>query len=322
MTEQQFEGRSAAEAAIKACEAFGTTRAALKYRVVSETGEHLERQVIIAVQASAPVPSEPHEAQADSSTSGDDDGSRRGDESGRGERGRRGSAGRSGGGNRRGGRGGAAAQGRREPREPREGRRPAGRSRAPQAAEDGIEALLKLDAAQVDAPPRRQEVDASSARAQRALSVVGDLLRLLSMNLKATLVGDDDAEMHIDLFGVDEEKMIGRKGEVLLALQFILNRILHREADESDQVVVLDAGGYREKRRASLVQLAHRLAERAVEQGKAVRLSPMSAHDRRVFHLTLQEIDGVVTRSEGEGLLRNLLIIPSEFAQNLQLPAS
>ena len=53
MSDRQFEGRTAAEAAIKACEALGTTRAALKYRVVSETGEALERRVVIAVDAQA-----------------------------------------------------------------------------------------------------------------------------------------------------------------------------------------------------------------------------------------------------------------------------
>ena len=66
-------------------------------------------------------------------------------------------------------------------------------------------------------------------------------------------------------------------------------------------------------RRDALADLAKKLAERAMQEQKVVRLSPMSAHDRRVFHLTLKEMDGVNTRSEGEGLYRNLLIIPSQF---------
>jgi spoIIIJ-associated protein len=351
MTEQQFEGRSAAEAAIKACEALGTTRAALKYRVVSETGEHLERRVVIVVESSGSVPAfepersarpsraEParttgYEMPPSSLTEEYDEPPRRSSahqtpaaEGGRRSTSSRGGArqrGRSGGGsgNANGGGNGGSRREPREAREPREGRRPGGREprSRPAHQDDGIEALLKLDAAQVEPPPRRPAIEADSPRTQRAVAVLADLLRLMQMDMQPTLVADDDAEMHIDLFGTDEQKMIGRKGEVLLALQFVLNRILHREADENDQIVVLDAGGYRERRRAALAQLARRLAERAVEQKKAVRLSPMSAHDRRVFHMTLKEIDGVVTRSEGDGLLRNLLIIPSEFAENV--PAS
>lgn len=144
--------------------------------------------------------------------------------------------------------------------------------------------------------------------------MVEDLVRLLGMKLAPHLVSDDEAEMHIDLVGADEARMIGKKGEVLLALQFVVNRIISRGEEEGEQVVVLDAGGYRERRRSALQQLAKRLAERAMQERKAVRLSPMSAHDRRVFHMTLKEIEGVTTRSEGDGLFRNLLIIPSEFA--------
>jgi spoIIIJ-associated protein len=171
-----------------------------------------------------------------------------------------------------------------------------------------------MDAANVVTPPRRVAIEATTTRSKRALSTVTDMLRMLGMTLDVTLVGDDATELHIDLFGTDEARVIGRKGEVLLALQFVLNRVLSRDDEESEQVVVLDAGGYRERRRAALQQLAKKLAERSVQESKAVRLSPMSAHDRRVFHMTLKEIPGVTTRSEGDGLLRNLLIIPAEFA--------
>ena len=83
--------------------------------------------------------------------------------------------------------------------------------------------------------------------------------------------------------------------------------------ESSEQVVVLDAVGYRERRRDALKDLATKLSNRALEENKVVRLSPMSAHDRRVFHLALRDREGVDTRSEGDGLYRNLLIIPSQF---------
>ena len=107
-------------------------------------------------------------------------------------------------------------------------------------------------------------------------------------------------------------RVIGDRGEVLLAFQFIVNRIVTRQV-EGEQLIILDAAGYRERRRKALVELAEKLADRAERDQKVVKLSPMSPHDRRVFHRALTENEGVRTESKGEGLYRNLLIIPSEY---------
>ena len=351
MTERQFEGRSVAEAAIKACETLGVTRSNLKYRVVSETGELLNRRVVIAVtedpaqkaaSAAAP-PSSPRAAPPSRRTDEDEeefdegprrtegapateDGASSGDSERRSSRGGRGGGGRGGersgrgGGGRGGERGGRGGGGRgrngdRGDRGPRGGGRGEGRRRpgAPGGHDDdGIDALLKLDSQATPMAPR-PKIEPQSPRAKRALTVVEDLTRLMGMKVAAHLISDETDEMHIDLVGADETRIIGKRGEVLLSLQFISNRIINRGEEEGDQVLVLDAGSYRQRRRGALEDLARRLAKRAVEEGKAVRLSPMSAHDRRVFHLTLKEMEGISTRSEGDGLYRNLLIIPSQF---------
>ena len=321
MTERQFEGRSVAEAAIKACETLGVTRSNLRYRVVSETGELLDRRVVIAVneeampKAAAPAPgqvkpvtmgghddedegesegaprrTEGEGASEDAGQGGERRSARggrggrsggRGERSGgrggeRGDRGGRG--GRSGGrGGERGGRGGERGDGRRRP----------GGGSGQAHADDGIDALLKMDNQPKPTAPRPQ-IEPTGPRAKRAVTVVGDLTRLMGMNVAAHLISDAEEEMHIDLVGADENRIIGKRGEVLLSLQFIVNRIINRGEEEGDQVLVLDAGSYRQRRRGALEDLARRLATRAVEEGKAVRLSPMSAHDRRVFHLTTQ----------------------------------
>jgi spoIIIJ-associated protein len=326
MTERQFEGRSAAEAAIKACEVLGVTRSALRYKVVSETGELLSRRVVIAVEvdpAATTRPTAPDVGENEDpplrSGEGGEEGEARHDRGPRSDRGGRsrdrdrgGRGGDRGGRGRersaRGDRGGRGDRGDRGDRGRRSGR---GGDRQ-RHDDDGIEALLNLDAT-ASTQPRRPTIEAKTPRAKRAVEVANDLTRLMGMELKGQLVSEDEAEMHVDLVGKDEARVIGKKGEVLLALQFVLNRILSRGEDEGEQVVVLDAGGYRERRRVALEELAKRLASRAVQERKAVRLSPMSAHDRRVFHMTLKEMEGVTTRSEGDGLFRNLLIIPSEF---------
>ncbi len=149
-----------------------------------------------------------------------------------------------------------------------------------------------------------------SPRGALALTVIAELLQHLGFEMEKFRVQDDEEEIHFDLRGDSLEKLIGKKGEPLLALQFLVNRIVDRGEEEGEQHIVLDAAGYRHRRRTALAELATKLAERAKEEGKVVRLSPMSAHDRRIFHITLQELDGISTRSQGGGLYRPLLIIP------------
>lgn len=338
MPRQEFRGRSAAEAAIKACEALGVSRAALKYEVTSESGEGLSRVVVISVDAPekterapreerAPRPAAPR-AETSSDEVGEDDGQEqmlgdrdggssersgggerreaRGDRGGdRGDRrrGRRGGRGRGGDRDRGGDRGGRGERGGRD------------RNRGPRYGaqdDDGIESLLNMNTVPASDVPERPEVTAVlSARAQRAKTALEEMVKRMGVGLAVRVVQDEQDEIHFDLRGDDTSRIIGKKGEALLSLQFLLNRIVARDED-GEQHVVLDAAGYRHRRRAALADLARRLATRAVAERKVVRLSPMSAHDRRIFHITLQEMEGVSTRSQGDGLYRPLLIIPQD----------
>lgn len=296
---QQFVGRTVAEAAIKACEAFGLTRSELKYEIVSDVGEKLERRVVIAAssdQARAAKERSPEQDTASSGSAAEQTeaapgrGSRerdsrrdRPERAGRGDRDRRG-----------------GGRGRRE------------RPRDEPASDEGIDAFIKVESIPNQSRPERPEVSGTpSLRAQKAREVAQELARLMGLQLSVRLVQDDADEIQIDFVGRDEDRVIGKRGDVLLALQFLLNRMVAREV-EGEQMVVLDAAGYRSRRSDALAELARRLATSAKDQGKAVRLTPMSAHDRRVFHVTLRDFAGVNTRSEGEGIYRSLLIIPGD----------
>lgn len=312
----EFEGRTAAEAAIKACDKFGVSRSQLKYEVLSDEGEGLDRLVRIRAEAPEGASEESNEGEA---AAGEEErgerrerrsrgGRERGERGGRGERGR----------GRRGGRGRRERGGR--------GERDRGRGRGGRGGRerndsgDGIEALLDLETVPSERPPERPELTGEvSPKASKGKEVLEEIIRLSGLKVTVHLVEDSAEEIHYDLRGEDEARVIGNKGESLLSLQFLLNRMVGRafggeEEGEQEQVLVLDAAAYRSRRRDALANLAKRLAQRAIEEGKAVRLSPMSAHDRRVFHLTLKEMEEVETRSEGDGLYRNLLIIPAEYA--------
>lgn len=145
--------------------------------------------------------------------------------------------------------------------------------------------------------------------AARALELLDVLLGLMGFDTTVASIQRDD---HVELViaGEDAELTVGQKGQTLDALQYFVNRALTRELGEHPLMVV-NAEGYRERREASLLELAKRLSEKALSAGKIVALDPMSARDRRVIHLALRDVAGIETHSEGEGEERRLLIVPT-----------
>ena len=100
-------------------------------------------------------------------------------------------------------------------------------------------------------------------------------------------------------------------GSVLLeAIQYLANRVVNPRA-EGRKWVNLDVGGFREEGDPAVKAMAERLAASAKRMGKVLAVAPMSARDRRQVHLALVDVEGVSTRSEGEGIFRQLLIVPS-----------
>ena len=116
-------------------------------------------------------------------------------------------------------------------------------------------------------------------------------------------------EVKITLYVARPGLIIGKKGQVLAAVQFIVNRAMNRLGLERRYVSV-DADGYRSRREDSLANMARRLGRQAVSDGQIITFEPMSPRDRRVVHLALAKFDGVVTKSEGEGDDRRVQIIP------------
>jgi len=105
--------------------------------------------------------------------------------------------------------------------------------------------------------------------------------------------------------------LIGRKGQTLDALEYLVNKIVHKGAEDKKRIVV-DTENYRSRREESLVKLAQRLADKAKRMGRPVTISPMSAHDRRIIHLALQEDKTLHTWSTGTGLYRKIIISPEK----------
>jgi spoIIIJ-associated protein len=123
---------------------------------------------------------------------------------------------------------------------------------------------------------------------------------------------EETITLHIE--GADEQAMgllIGRRGETLHSLQFLLNLMVSRRMQKWPQMIV-DVGNYRQRRRDSLEGLARRMAERVQQSGRPITLEPMAAYERRIVHLALREDATVYTQSTGEGEGRKVIIYPAK----------
>jgi spoIIIJ-associated protein len=101
--------------------------------------------------------------------------------------------------------------------------------------------------------------------------------------------------------------LIGRRGETLASLQFVVNMIVSKQAGRREHVIV-DAQNYRQRREVNLTQMAHRIAEQVRQSGAPVTLEAMPPNERRIIHMALAESDDIATESTGEGEQRRVVV--------------
>jgi len=121
---------------------------------------------------------------------------------------------------------------------------------------------------------------------------------------------EDDESLVASLGGRELGLVIGKHGQTIDAIQYLVNAIVWRGQVDGRKHVVVDAAGYRARREATLEALAVRSAERVVSSARSVELEPMTAVERKVVHLRLKEFPGVATRSEGTEPNRFVVIEP------------
>jgi spoIIIJ-associated protein len=156
-------------------------------------------------------------------------------------------------------------------------------------------------------------IEPKDDRTKKAFDFVSDVIREMELDCRVLLrrprEGDAEDEINIEVIGRDAGLVIGKKGQVLQALQSLTHRVVNRPGLDRRHVVV-DAEGYRSRRDDSLANMAKQLGKQAVSQGKIITFEPMNPRDRRVVHLALAKFEGVITKSEGEGDERRVQIIP------------
>ena len=153
------------------------------------------------------------------------------------------------------------------------------------------------------------KVEQNQDLAQQSSKILGEILDLMGHEFQVEAQQQDGQRVLLNIVGDEQRELVGSKGQTLDALQYLLSRIMSNKLDSKCPVIV-DDGGYRERREEALKELAQKLHEEATSTGKSLLLNPMSAHDRRVIHMALKEQQGISTRSEGDGIYRRLLIVP------------
>lgn len=146
--------------------------------------------------------------------------------------------------------------------------------------------------------------------AERAVSFLEGVLEKLGIEAKAIL-NENEENTVINIITTSSSAVIGYRGEVLDSLQSLAGAVANI-GNSTYKRVVVDCEDYRAKREGTLVNLANKLADKAVRQGRDVFLEPMNPYERRVIHSTLASSETVTTSSEGKEPNRHVVIIPNE----------
>jgi spoIIIJ-associated protein len=155
-------------------------------------------------------------------------------------------------------------------------------------------------------PAAKEELPAEPS--ERVRAIVERIVDALELDAGVEVEEDDEA-ITARVEGEDLGLLIGRRGQTIDAVQLLCYRAAFRGMRERKRVIV-DAAGYRERRREALERQADQVADRALRNNRAAELEPMSAQDRRVVHNHLKDRAGLETYSEGEEPERRVIVAP------------
>ena len=189
------------------------------------------------------------------------------------------------------------------------------------AIEEGLTALgITLDEAEIvvleegkkklfGAVKAKVKVNRKTSDAKRAAEFIDGLMEILKISAVSEIVEDGES-IKIDVKTTNSAKVIGKRGDVLDAIQCIAGAVANIGRDDYKKVVV-DCEDYRGQREQTLKNLAEKLAKKAVEKGRKMTLEPMNPYERRIIHSALADNSEVKTVSEGKEPNRYIAVIPN-----------
>jgi spoIIIJ-associated protein len=153
---------------------------------------------------------------------------------------------------------------------------------------------------------KKPTAPASIPAAEDVELTVQKMLDLMGMKIRVK-AQPADSGMQVHLEGPDRKLLVQKDGELITALQFLLNRMAHRAWPEAGRIN-LSCNGQRKRRDEDLSGLAREVAQQVAATGKAKRLHPMNAYERRLVHIAVREFGELGSRSEGNGYLKRVKI--------------
>lgn len=171
-------------------------------------------------------------------------------------------------------------------------------------------ATVARDGVAAAAPPGG---DPEGPVAERAREVLERIVEGIGVRCRIDLHEQEDT-LVATCSGGNLGLLIGKHGQTIDAVQYLVNAVVWRAFPEERTQVVVDASGYRARREATLASIARRTAERALQSGSRVELEPMTAVERKVVHLSLRDYPGVATTSEGTEPNRFVVVMPAGVA--------
>ncbi len=185
---------------------------------------------------------------------------------------------------------------------------------------EGKSGILGLggEEAKISVRPLVPATVSESNVAETAKGILEALLAAMGVNASVMLrdkslveEGEETAPIAFDIEGDDLGILIGRRGQTLACLQYIVRLIVAHQL-KTWVPIVIDVEEYKQRRNQALQALAYRMAERVKVSKMQFALEPMPAYERRIVHITLAEHPDVTTESIGEGEKRKVVILPKE----------
>ena len=173
-----------------------------------------------------------------------------------------------------------------------------------------IETPAAPQASPIRLAPAEEALPATSASALRARDLLAGILSRMTFACEVTATETSDTVI-LSIAGDDSGLLIGRRGQNLDALQYLLNKAVNK-TDTERKMIVVDSEEYRKRREESLLGMAQRIRDKVKKTQKPLSLSHMNAHDRRIIHLALQEDEALITKSRGEGEYRKVIVLPAK----------
>lgn len=188
---------------------------------------------------------------------------------------------------------------------------PAAEQPAPAVEEKAAPAAETVEETPAEDPAQRTLSEAEQRKADAAVAYITEILTKMGIENIGVEVSPAESGINIELSGDGFEELIGKKGDLLDALQY-LSSLVCNKIDREYFRITTDCGGFRARRKAQLERLAHKLANNVKRNGRTHALEPMNPYERRIIHAAISEIEGVTSKSVGEEPYRKVVISSTE----------